>query len=165
MTTFRSRTNQAKLFCVVAAVVIVLYHHLSLLLVENGYLLARFRRRGYDTTDGIRGAVVFKWRNQTDPEHNTTMIEEMTHEGDKEEDHLLRVPTTAQSFHLRGGRNGVDDKDDFAKSPEFLFAPSIYGMVFPEELLDTGGGYDQDGTILTAFNKESMLPTEAPNSS
>jgi hypothetical protein len=162
MTTFRTRTNQGKLLCVTAAVAVVLYHHLSLLMVESGYLLAHVRRRGYDTSDccgddgegshrrppgsTIRGTVLYIWRNQTDSEHNTTMMEEMTHEGDKEEDHFLQVSTTAQSFRLRGGGNGVDDKGDRTKSPESLFAPSIYGMVFPEELQGTSGGYDEDGT-------------------
>jgi hypothetical protein len=175
-----------------AAMAIVLYHHVLLLMLDSGYLLGLFRRQGNDSTDcggnddnkesrrrptgySLRGAVVFERQDQKDPEHSTTMMVEMIHE--EEDETLLQVLPTAPSFPLRGGRNG-DDKINYNEDrAKFLFAPSIYGMAFPEELEGTSSGYDEDGTrvgnvgnegnvlIPTPSSKVSSIPSPSPNTS
>ena len=186
MTTFRSRANQGKVLCIMAAMAIVLYHHVLLFILDSGYLLVLFRRQGNDSTNcggnddtskdsrppppdnGIRGAVVFERQDTKDPEHSTIMTVEMIHE--EEDGTLLQVLPSEPPFPLRGGRNGdtkINDDEDRAK---FLFSPSIYGMVFPEELEGTSSGYDEDstragneGNVSNGSKKGSIIPSPAPN--
>ena len=48
---------------------------------------------------------------------------------------------------MRSGGNGDDEEDNRAEeSPEFLFSPSIYEMVSPEELQEDSSGYAEDST-------------------
>ena len=172
-----------------AAMAIVLYHHVLLLMLDSGYLLGLFRRQGNDSTDcggnddnkesrrrptdySLSGAVVFERLDQKGPEHSTTMMEEKIHE--EEDENLLQVRLTGSSFPLRGGGNGDDEINDNKDRATFLFAPSIYGMAFPEELEGTSSGYDENGTragnegnvsMSTPSKKVSILPSPAPNTS
>jgi hypothetical protein len=154
---------------------IVLYHHVLLLILDSGYLLVLFRRQGDDSTDcggnyddnndsrrpppaySLRGAVVFEQQGQKDPELRTTMMEELIHE--EEDENLLQVLPTVPSFPLRGGGNGDDKINDDEDRAKFLFAPSIYGMVFPEELEGTSSsGYDEDETRAGNEGNVSISP-------
>jgi hypothetical protein len=187
MTTFRSRANQGKVLCIMAAMAIVLYHHVLLLMLDSGYLLVLFRRQGNQSTDcagndennndsrrpppdySLRGAVVFERQDQKGAEHSTTMIEERIHE--EEDENLLKVRLTAPSFPLRGGGNGDDEINDDEDRAKFLFAPSIYGMAFPEDLEGTSSedgtraGNEGNVSIPTPSSKVSILPSPEPNAS